>query len=64
MSELRFIKRARSLGFSIEEVLVLVDFWRDKRRTSAAVKLVRRSLDLPLDGTLIVAECRSQPLSL
>lgn len=40
MRELKFIKRARSLGFSIDEVRVLVDLWRGKRRTSAAVKVL------------------------
>jgi len=35
---LRFIRRARSLGFSMEEISGLVSLWRNQRRASVEVK--------------------------
>lgn len=37
---LRFVKRARSLGFSIDETRALLGLWRDQNRASAEVKAV------------------------
>lgn len=40
VNTLRFVRRARSLGFSVEQIERLVMLWRDKRRTSAEVKRI------------------------
>ena len=37
---LRFIRRARSLGFSMAEIVELLKLCQNKRRTSAAVKRI------------------------
>ncbi len=46
LQTLRFIQRARGLGFSVKDVLHLLSLWRDPGRSSSEVKaLARRHME-------------------
>ena len=54
LNELRFIKRARSLGFSMQEITLLLSLWRDRTRPSRDVKAIADRHVADLDARIVV----------
>jgi Cu(I)-responsive transcriptional regulator len=59
---LRFIRRARTLGFSVEEISTLLSLWRNQRRTSDQVKRLALKHIAELDAK--IAELHSMRTAL
>ena len=53
---LRFVRRARNLGFSIEETSTLLGLWRDKSRASAEVREIAQAHIADLDKRIAELE--------
>lgn len=50
---LRFIKRSRDLGFSLERIKTLIGLWEDKDRKSGDVKKLARRYIAELDQDIL-----------
>jgi Cu(I)-responsive transcriptional regulator len=59
---LRFIRQARSLGFSIERIRELLSLWQDQRRPSRKVKALALAHVAELDGRIRELEAMKQTL--
>jgi MerR family transcriptional regulator, gold-responsive activator of gol and ges genes len=61
--ELKFIRRARDLGFSVAEIGELLDLWRDRNRQSGDVRqFVRDHLDR-LQEKIVQLQAMAQTLN-
>ena len=62
VNELRFIKRARSLGFSVDEIGRLLALWRDQARPSREVKAIAQKHVAELDARIAEMQAMADTL--
>ena len=62
VNELRFIKRARSLGFSVPEIVQLLSLWRDRQRPSRDVKAIADRHIAELDARIAEMQAMADTL--
>ena len=56
LETLRFVQRARGLGFSVKEVARLLGLWQDRRRASAEVRRLALDHIAEIDGKIAELE--------
>ncbi|MES2959246.1 MAG: Cu(I)-responsive transcriptional regulator [Pseudomonadota bacterium] len=59
---LRFIRRARELGFATPEIAALLQLWRNKRRSSAEVKRIALKQVSDLDQRIAALQSMQRTL--
>ncbi|WP_374468919.1 Cu(I)-responsive transcriptional regulator [Phenylobacterium sp.] len=62
INELKFIRRARSLGFSMEEITRLLSLWRDRDRPSREVKAIADKHIADLDARIAEMQAMADTL--
>lgn len=59
---LRFIRRGRDLGFSMEEITTLLGLWQDQERTSASVKQIAQTHIASLEQRIAAMQAMQRSL--
>ena len=62
VNELRFIRRGRNLGFSVEEIARLLSLWRDRGRSSREVKAIAQKHVADLDARIAEMQAMADSL--
>ena len=62
VNELRFIRRGRNLGFSVEEIARLLSLWRDRERSSREVKAIAQKHVADLDARIAEMQAMADSL--
>jgi len=60
--ELRFVRRARRLGFSIDEIGELLALWRDEERPSRDVRRIAKDHLVDLEGRIVEMQAMADAL--
>jgi MerR family transcriptional regulator, copper efflux regulator len=62
LHELRFIRSARDLGFSLEEIRTLLDLWRNKNRSSRDVHHLAAEHLADIEGKIVELQAMAATL--
>ncbi|PQZ82687.1 MULTISPECIES: Cu(I)-responsive transcriptional regulator [unclassified Brevundimonas] len=62
LNDLRFIRRARGLGFSVDEITRLLSLWRDRNRPSREVKALAEKHVADLDARIAEMQAMADTL--